>query len=39
MDILEDANLMKNIEESLADMQAGRVVRWKTGNAQNTTSA
>lgn len=38
MDILEDADLMKDLEESLADMRAGRVVRWKPRNAQNATS-
>lgn len=39
MDILADAGLMKDLDESLEDMKAGRVVRWKQGNAENTTSA
>ena len=38
MDILEDGGLMKYIRESMADMQAGRVVPWKPENPQNTTS-
>lgn len=39
MDILADADLMKDLDESLEDIKAGRVVRWKPRNAQNTTSA
>ena len=39
MDILADAGLRRDLEESLADMRAGRVVPWVRKNAQNAASA
>lgn len=38
MDILADAGLRRDLEESLADMRAGRVVPWVPKNAQNAAS-
>ena len=39
MDILADEELMKDIEEGIEDIRAGRVVEWKPRNVQNAKSA
>lgn len=39
MDILANKELMKDIEDGLEDIRAGRVVEWKPKNAQNTKTA